>query len=183
MDLDDEISVPTWFSQTLLFVIGMSALFVAYLQTKKATRRLWVVIGCLGLLLSIDEVASLHELVLQIVHNIFYLNSSPTVGRNAWLLVAPIIVVAAGILLWRTYKLLPKRTVFFFAMGFVTLVFGATVIDALAVLYPRNTFMNQGMLVGLEEGLELFGSVIMLLAIINYIEVNHYERLQRILKR
>ncbi len=183
LDLDDEISVPTWYSQILLFTIGIGAFLAAYLQNRQASRRLWVIIGCLGLLLSIDEAASLHELVLQSLHNMYFLDTFPTVSRNAWWLITPLIVLPAGLLIWQAIKLLPKRTALFFILGGVLAVIGGTIVDAVAVIVPTTTFLYQGILVGFEEGLELLGSTIVLFAIADYIETRYHERLHKAVKQ
>ncbi|MBW3568904.1 hypothetical protein KY385_02120 [Candidatus Parcubacteria bacterium] len=172
-DLDDESSVPTWFSQILFFLIGVLALLAAYLEAKIAPRRLWQVIGAVGLIFSIDEVAGLHEFVLQSLHVLFFKDATPTSSDNAWLLIAPIILLAASVFAWKMWRLLPRRTLFLFvAAGSIFLV-GAIAVDMLTSVVPRESFLNQGMLVAFEETLELLGTVIVVYAIVDFLEIHH----------
>lgn len=183
LDLDDETSVPTWFSQTLLFTIGVGALTAAYLQKQKAKRRLWALIGTLGILLSIDEAAALHEFALQSLHNVFFLDTSPTADKNAWVLIVPIILIFALVLAWKSIRLLPKRTVALFVLGGAIFLAAAVIIDALSSTIAPNTFLYQGVMVGIEEFFELLGSIIVLFAVADYIETYHKSDLAESAKR
>lgn len=175
LDLDDEISLPTWYSQILLFAIGTVAFMAAYLQNKRTSRRLWLIIGGLGLLLSIDEGSSFHELLLQSLHNMYFLDTAATVSSNAWWLIAPFIVLFGGILIWKVIRLLPKRTALLFVVGGTMVVIGGTVVDAVSVIVPITSFLHQGIFVAVEEGLELLGSIIVLYAIVDYIESHNHK--------
>lgn len=182
-DLDDESSVSTWFSQALFLSIGLGAMLAAHLSVRTAIRRLWQLVGVLGLLLSVDEVASLHEFVLQSLHNQFFRDASPTSTNNAWLLVTPFILLAVAWFVWMAIRILPKRTTLLFATAICSFLVGAIFFDALASIVDRETFLNQGLLIAVEETLELFGSVISVYAIADYIETQHRMRLQSALKR
>lgn len=182
-DLDDESSVPSWFSQALFLAIGAGAGLAAYLQTNKPIRRLWQVIAALGLLFSIDEVSTLHEHVLQTVHVLFFKDASPTGLANAWWLVAPFILLAGGWMLWKMMRLLPRRTMLLFGIAGLAFLSGAIVIDLLTSIVPRETFLNQGILVASEETLELLGTATALYAIINYLETRHHTSLARAIKQ
>lgn len=182
-DLDDEASVATWFSQALFLAISICAALAAYLSSRAAVRRLWQFIAVLGLLISVDEVAGLHEFVLQSLHNIFFRDSAPTITNNAWLLVTPFILAAVMWFIWKTAKLLPRRTIMLFSVGIFTFLIGAVFFDALASIVDRETFWNQGIFIAIEETLELLGNVIVLYAIADYIESQHGPRLKSALSR
>jgi hypothetical protein len=71
-NLDKERNIPTWFSGLLLFLLGCSA-FVAYYWEKKRIVEgdscfrlpvLWLGIGIIGLVISLDEITILHENIL-----------------------------------------------------------------------------------------------------------------------
>ncbi len=177
-DLDDESSIATWFSQAIFIAISAGATLAAYLSSVTAVRRLWKSIAVLSLLLSIDEVTAMHELILQSLHNIFFKDTSSTISGNAWLLVAPLVFAGALWLLWKIAKLLPRRTLILFAGAIFTFLVGAVFVDMLASLVERETFINQGIIIAIEETLELLGSVLVLYAIADYIEVNHGARLK-----
>lgn len=174
-DLDDEASVPTWFSQVLFLLAGVGSFLAAAVQTERAQRRLWLLLGVLGIWLSVDEVAALHEYALQTIHVLAYQDSSPTMQFNAWWLVAPVLAAAASWLLWHIVRLLPRRTTMLFAAGGALFLVGAVAVDVLANTAARETFLNQGILVALEEGMELVGCATVLYAIVDYLERTHRE--------
>lgn len=177
-DMDDESSIATWFSQAIFIAISAGAALAAYLSSVTAVRRLWKSIAVLSLLLSIDEVTAMHELILQSLHNIFFKDTSSTINGNAWLLVAPFVFAGALWLLWKIAKLLPRRTLILFSGAIFTFLVGAVFVDMLASLVERETFINQGIIIAIEETLELLGSVLVLYAIADYIEDNHGARLK-----
>lgn len=176
-DLDDEISVSTWFSQVLLFSIGIGGFLAAYLERKRVVRRLWVFIGAIGVLLSLDEASSLHEFILQSLHNVFYLNAAPDVAANAWWLVSPFILVGATAITWLVYSYLPRRTFFvFFAGGFVFLT-GAVLVDVVASVATTSPFIKQGILVAIEEVFELIGTITVLYGLADFLERSYRPQL------
>ncbi len=179
-DVDDEVSVPTWYSQILLLFIGLAAFAAAYLSEKKAVARLWAVFGTIGVVYSIDEGSGLHEFVLQTLHVTFFEDASSTKSDNAWLIILPFVLLIAGWLVWSMIRYLPKRTMLLFVLaGFVFLT-GAVGIDLLTSVTERESFLHQGILAGLEEALEIFGSIIALYAIVDYIEKIHATQVKAI---
>lgn len=172
-DLDDEASFPTWVSQFLFLSIAMLAFASSYFSKTVGQKNVWRVIGLGGLMMSIDEIAGLHEYLLQTVHVIFFRDASPTSLDNAWLILAPFIVAGSLILFWFCLKNLPKRTVSLLAFATFTFLMGAVVIDVLISVSARETFLNQGLMVAIEEGLELIGLVIGVYAIANYLDRAH----------
>lgn len=182
-DLDDESSVPTWFSQILFLLISLGALLAAYFQTNNASRNLWRIIAGIGLLFSLDEATTLHEYILQTLHVLFFKDASPTGQHNAWWLVAPFVLAAGAWLIWKALRLLPRQTVTLFMTAGFTFLAGAFVVDMITSTAYRETFLNQGILVAIEESFELLGTVIALYAIADYLETYHYESINAALKQ
>lgn len=172
-DLDDESSVPTWFSQLLFLAIGVSALLAAYLQKNKAVRRLWGIIAAIGLLFSLDEISGLHERVLQSIHVLLFQDAGPTKLANAWWVVLPFVLVICGWLIWQMTHLIPRRTLFIFVLSGFVFLSGAVLVDLFTSVASRETFLNQGVYVAIEETLELIGTIIALYAILDYLETNY----------
>lgn len=107
-NLDKEKNLPTWFSGLLFFLVGCMAFVAHYWERRRNEEHgpcfrlpgLWVVVGAVGLLLSLDEVTVLHE-------NLFWRAIRLTTERlgrgwvyvTQWELVfAPVIVVTFGLL-------------------------------------------------------------------------------------
>lgn len=178
VDFDDEASIPTWISQAILLAIAASAFFAAFVQKISKAKQAWTSIGIVALLLSIDEVAALHELLLQTAHLILYQESRPTIYQNAWIVLLPIILIFGAFLASRIIKYVPKKTIILMVLGAGTLVFGAAVVDALTNADNVNTFAIKGVMVAVEESLEMIGSSTILYAILNYIETNYGGQIQ-----
>jgi len=109
-DFDDEASVPTWLSQFLYLCISVMAALAAYLLPKGSTRRLWVIIAVFAFIFSIDEIAGLHEFVLQTLHVIFYSDAGPGTYANAWLLVAPFLIIGSAWFIYSMASSFPRKT-------------------------------------------------------------------------
>jgi hypothetical protein len=178
-DFDDESSIPTWFSQLIFMCIGLGALLAAHLEKKKPVKQIWKIVGVVGLLFSLDEVAGLHEFLLQTIHNIFFKDQSPTSSDNAWLIVLPFIAVSGLWLTWKMIRLLPKRTIGIFVVASAVFLAGAIGVDLLTSLVERESFFHQGVLVAFEEYFEMMGAVIFLFALLEYIEVNKISELHQ----
>lgn len=169
-DLDDESSVPTWFSQFLLLVVGMAAAVAAWLQTKKILKWIWGGLAFIAVAMSVDEVSTLHEHSLQQLHVYVFDEATPTITENAWLIVLPLVLfftVTAGLAL---YKFFPRRTSLLLLLGGGMFLTGAVLVDALSTDMFSRTFLFQGLAVAVEETLELVGSAVILFAIVDYIE-------------
>lgn len=176
-DLDDESSVPTWLSQALFLFVGVSAALVAYLETKRPRRLIWLTIAIGALVFSIDEVATLHEFTLQTVHVLFFGDSDPTGSANAWLLIMPFIGLAGLWFLWKVALHFPRRTMMLFAGAGAVFLFGAVAVDIIASTAARDSFLNQGIMVAIEESFELGASLVILYTVLNYLETTHQTRL------
>ncbi|HYF96808.1 MAG TPA: hypothetical protein VD947_02080 [Patescibacteria group bacterium] len=182
-DFDDESSVPTWFSQLLFLAIGVSALFAAYLQKDKAPRRLWSIIAGIGLVFSLDEISGLHERVLQSIHVLLFQDAGPTKLANAWWVVLPFVLIICGWLIWQIARLLPTRTLFIFVLSGFVFLSGAVLIDLFTSVASRETFLNQGVYVAIEETLELIGTIIALYAILDYLETNYHTTIANAIRQ
>lgn len=192
-DFDDENSLPTWYSQAILLSIGVSSLVASFLDTSKIKRATWRLLAALGLILSIDEVSGIHELVLQAVHLSTYKESAPTLFSNAWVLLLPIILMAVGYIGYRIARVFPRSFVRLCALGAAVFLSGAVFVDIVTQSMTLSLFESQGLLVALEESLEIMGSTIILYAILRYIEtsftpviikinrviVDHYEKAKK----
>lgn len=167
-DFDDESSIPTWYSQALWFVVFLSAALCAYMSKAQSLRRLWAILAGLSLFFSIDEVSAIHENILQFAHLIAYGDSEASALKNAWLLALPIFLIFAGIILYYAFRLLPRRTVMLFISSAAIFVSGAIFVDIFVSSSDLDTFLAEGILVGLEEFAELAGITVFLYAITDY---------------
>lgn len=181
-DVNDENSVPQWFSQIIFLCIATSAALAGYLAPSKITKRLWCAIATLGLLLSIDDVATLHEFILQGIHNVFFLNRESSFFLNAWWIFLPFALVPAAILAWLGWKYLPRRTIALIILGGLVYVVGKAVMDSLSN-GVTDLFMDRGLIQGMEKIFQYFGSSIVLYAFLDYLRINHAAQIKSAIKR
>lgn len=176
-DMNDETSVPQWFTQALFLAISATAFLAAYMADKKGVRRLWLIIASVGLLMSIDDVATLHEFVLQTLHNTFFLDMAPTFVRNAWLILVPFVLMG---LIWFFVKMLhlfPRRTTTLIMIGSMIFLAGAVFVDSLTNVVADEPFLRRSVMGGVEGALQLVGTIILLYAIVDYLERHHRKAL------
>jgi len=57
-------------------------------------------------------------------------------------------------------------------------MFGAVVVDIFTSITERESFLNQGVFVGIEETIELLSLVIFVYAVADYLEIKHGSRLK-----
>jgi hypothetical protein len=153
-----------------------------YLQTNQPARRIWWLIAGIGLMFSIDEISALHERVLQTLHVTVFQDASPTGLANAWWIVLPFVLLFSAWIIWKMLHLLPRRTIFIFVIGGFVFLSGAVIVDLLTSAGSRETFLNQGIFVAVEETLELLGAIIGLYAIVDYIEIYHHSAVSKAVK-
>lgn len=180
-DMDDESSIPTWFAQVLFLLIAGAAAFAALAEKIKAKRVLWIIIALISTFLSIDEVAGIHEQVLQTIHVLLFHESAPTLLANAWLVILPIVLLAIVLLGKQMIKHFPARLLFVLGAGAGVFLTGAIGVDIVTqgINIPDLSleFLQQGLFVGIEESLELTGAVIVLYGIMEYIENTHNKKI------
>lgn len=182
-DLNDENSLPQWYTQALFLGVSLAAFLAAYLAKDKSSRRLWGLIAAVGLIMSIDDVATLHEFVLQSLHNMFFLDRMPSLLTNAWLLLLPFII---GFLIWlgfKTWQTFPRWTTILLLIGGVVFVIGAVIVDSFTNVFVERSFAAQGIMGAIEGGLQMLGTIIFLYAIVDYLENYHGRAINAAIKQ
>lgn len=159
-DLDEEESFGTWFSTLMLLSASILLFYQARLLQSREDSwyRAWWVLGCLFCLLSVDEVVALHELM-----NSLFENQPWTIGGFIVLLV---IGLAYLPFLWH-YR---GRSAKLFVIAGA--IYGG---GAVAVEHFSGTDLNSlhyNMLTGLEEGMEMFGVVIFIFALLDFLHTD-----------
>lgn len=168
-----EISIPTWYSQVLLFVSGVLMLFIALIRKLTQDKyRGWLFLGVIFLYMSIDEGAELHELA-RLPMDSLQLNSGAFASSWVipWLAVCSIVII----LFYRFWLKLPKKTRLLFFIAGMFFVGGAIGMEMIgSLLYNqhsgdmRSTFMFQ-VYFAVEELFEMIGATIFLYSLIDYI--------------
>jgi hypothetical protein len=178
-DLDDEVSVPTWISQIYYLLLSTAAFLASKFAVKKAQTRLWITIALIALFGSLDEGAGLHELALQSVHNVYFVDQAPSIFANAWWVVLPLISIGFLLLLMQVKKQFDNTTLILFTFSSLVFITGAVIVDLLTTS-TAGGFLVQGVMVAIEEGFELIGLSVAIYAVIRHIETYHPKELSRL---
>lgn len=173
-DVDNEASFPTWFQQMLLFGGSGLFLYVALCKQKikQAAWGYWAALSAVFLYLSIDEGSMVHEMFIPIGRSLAGPNLPRFLG-SAWVLFGlPVVLVFVAVFarwLWR----LPRKTaVGLIAAGavYVSGTLGMEMINAAGIYSP---FVYHGVLVAIEELLEMSGIILLIYTLLQYTRKYH----------
>lgn len=181
-DVNDENSVPQWFSQLLFLAVGLSSFLAAYLNTQRSARTFWSVVGSIGVILSLDDVATLHEYLLQNLHNTFFLDTKSSFFVNAWLLLLPFLLLIGAALAWWASRVLPRRTMVIIVIGGASYILGKIFMDSLAN-NVNDMFIDRGIMQGLEKLFQYGGISLVLYGVLDYLERQHGDAIQRAIRQ
>ncbi len=182
LDVDDEASVPTWYSQFILILGSIFAFVAARLSETKKLKRVWYLLSAGTVLVSLDEVARLHEFVIQTIHVKLWGAAGTSVGKNAWLVILPFIAAGALTLLAYIYKTLPQRTFRLMCIAGVVYFAGSVGIEILSSGMNPNSWTYTTLVTAFEEGLEMIGSALLVFATTDYINRNHRTETKELLR-
>lgn len=178
-DVDDEASVPTWFSQAIWLGVAGASFIAAKLAVKKSARKVWIIMACIGIFFSVDEVSGIHELSLQSLHLLFFGLEQSSSTLNAWWLVMPLVLIFGIWFLRKLFAVLRTRQWFLMMFGWLVFLTGAVGLELYGNDIPHNTFKYQGIVTGVEEGLEMLGGIIILYVILNYLDYQHSGKIKK----
>lgn len=104
-DIGGEANVPTWWNTTLLALVAVTALIAAEISERaSAVRRAWRIVAAAAAYLSLDEAASLHERLANVVP------SEVDVPTYAWVLPGSLLALAGTAVLVVAGRHLPHPT-------------------------------------------------------------------------
>jgi hypothetical protein len=170
-DLDKENNVPTFYSSlALLFSAILLWLIASIHRAKKSSSYLsWLGLSIIFGYLSIDEIASIHELLLNPVRN-----SLHTTGLLyfAWVIPYGILFVFFATAYLRFLLRLPRKTKVLFIVSGTAFVLGALGFELLGSLQFTLHGLNNltySILYTCEECLEMVSIAIFIYALLDYI--------------
>lgn len=171
--LDEELSFPTWVNSMLALIAGCFAWVVGKHKVNKRKKTTWYVVALVGVLISIDEVASFHELLLQALHILAKFGDRQDFLDNAWLILLPLILIGVIYGVYELHKNLPRHTSKRLVIALFVYLLGALVVEFLSIPFDKSLLVyNLGMVV-LEETLEMIGVWLALRAVL--LHINEHE--------
>ena len=165
-----EANIPTWYSSIALAVAaGLLAISAVLVRRSGGPYwRHWAALGVIFLMLSMDEVAQLHELTVRPVTAIL---KNQFLWYISWVVPAGVLLVVFGIAYWRFFLALPGPTRRGFAVAFMVYVGGALGMELATAAFGRMWEERFHFLFNLtEETMEMAGVVILILTVTGFIE-------------
>lgn len=180
LDVDGEMTIPTWYSSFQLLLAGGLLGVAAVANRESRFHRHWAVLGWLFLILSIDEMSSIHERFMGPMRGALYkFGLYNSFFYFAWVVPAVIFLILLGIAYFRFLRALPPRTLRLFLVAGAIFVAGAIGLEMLGanfVYYEGITDRSFRMLQPLEELGEMLGLTIFIYALLDYLR-SHTEDL------
>jgi len=159
-DVDEEENLPTWYSAAALL---LTATFLLLLALRKRTQhdpwaRYWLGLALAFGLLSLDEIAGLHE-------------TFNSMFESSWGILGGVVAAVFGLAYLRFLRDLPAFTRWRFLAAGVLFVGGAVGVEMATDWYDDRDLLDTlsyNLWTAVEEGLEMTGVVVFLHALLGY---------------
>jgi hypothetical protein len=172
LDLSAEQSVGTWFTSGTLAAGAVLAVVLALVPGPRLVRRGWVALAAFLALLSLDEVAGLHEWAGEVIPR--YAGDLPPVLEYAW--VVPAVIILALFVAWqrRFLAALPRPLTRRLAVALVLYAGGAVGLEVVEGVMHADTGQVDAaylLVAGVEETLEVAAAALLVLALLRHLAV------------
>jgi hypothetical protein len=157
IDLDEENNLPTWFSSFLM--LNVAGLLFLVRKSTDAWRGHWTVLATGFFLMSVDEVAGVHETL-------------NTATDTLWVWPALVLVVALGLWFLPFLRALPRATMVLFILAGLVFIGGSIGMEIVGDPMDADTLVYS-MTVLVEESMEMMGVLIFAHALIRYLQAQH----------
>lgn len=168
--VDSELNLPTWYSSVALLACGvlLGAIAAAQRQTTFGHWKQWAVLSVIFVLMSLDEMASLHEMPSGPIRRALEMDG---ILRFGWVVLALPVVLLLGCAYARFLWRLPARTRTLFLVAAATYVGGALGMEVVGGFLAEQYGMRDARYLTAatcEELLEMVGVAVFLLALLDY---------------
>lgn len=174
VDLDGENTIPAYYEGMSLLVCSLLLMLIAWEKNRARDRFVWQwrILACAFVFLSLDEVASIHEISIEFIRDRFHTSG---IFHFAWVIPAGMLVIAMGVMYARFLWNLPARSRWLFVISGVTFVSGALVMEMVGG-HIHNTFGQYSIQylteTIVEEALEMVGITLFIFTLLDYLERN-----------
>ena len=176
-DVNRENNIPTYFSSFLLLTAaGLLAIVTMSKRRDRAQYAThWFILMIIFLFLSVDESASLHELLIKPLRHALNL---PGIWFHAWVIAGFAFVVIFVIFYYRFFLNLPARTKLYLVIATLFLVGGAIGVEFIGGAYldiHGDWTFTYGIMTIIEEAFEMIGILFFIIAILDYIKLDKMD--------
>ena len=175
----EEVTFHTWLSSAglLLSAVILMLIGIAAYRERKAYARHWIALAFVFLILSVDEVAALHEITANFVRIVM---DPQGFLSYPWVVVGLIVSGLLGIAFLRFIVRLPTKTRALVVLAGLTYLGGALGMEMVAANYESlHGAENFGyfMISSTEELMEMLGVAVFLYALLDYAR-SHFGRIE-----
>lgn len=170
-NLNAEVSIPTWYSQSILLIAAGLAGLVSLRAT--AYKKHWIGLGLLLAYISMDEGAAIHELTATPMRQLMGVESGPL--YYGWVVLFGGLVLLIGALYAKFLLALPARTRNLFVLAGMLFVSGGIGMEMIGAHFAAQTGelgLGYALAAGAEEFLEMIGVVMLIHGLLDYIKVH-----------
>jgi hypothetical protein len=174
INLDSEISIPTWFQSTLLLLAGALTALIAVIRSRASPSyvRHWIVAAVALILMSGDEMLALHEMLIDPMRAL--LDVGGGLIYFAWIVPGAVVAVAFAATYLRFLAHLPERIRKLFVTAGVLYLMGVLGMEALDGAYASSQgsdTLGYMLLTDLEEVFEMAGLLVLVYALLSYLSI------------
>lgn len=170
-DLGSEANIPTWFSSLILFISACLLFLISYYKGKQYKfQKYWKILGFIFVLLSIDELASIHEDFNNPVRSLFHAGG---IFYWSWIIPAIMILIIMFFVFLKFLLSLPKSTRNLITISGIIYIGGAVGLEMIGgLLYSKHLDGSFMMKIEnfFEEMMEMTGILIFIWSLLNYIK-------------
>lgn len=169
--VDAEVSIPTWYGQSILLVAAGLLFLIA--KTVRRDKRYWYILAVVVLFASIDEGASVHELLIVPLRELLSISAGPL--YYTWVIVYGLGLLAAMLFFLRFFGRLLRKTRLLLIAALTVFLAGALGMEMIGgwiISQPDIDWQYYALSVGLEELLEMLGVAILIYALLDYLSTH-----------
>lgn len=181
LNMNSEVSLPTWFSQTLLLavaaLVALAGLIVSNIKGRLAYA--WFLLSAIFVYLSIDEGASLHEPSTAIIQAQLLRFDVEVSRLQVWLVEGTLALTVFAVAFTKLWLSLPKKARLLSCVGVILYGLGAVGTDVVAQLLGLATGVEDfeyAIWVAVEEGLEMLGVSLVAYGLAGYVQILNKKR-------
>ncbi|NEQ40335.1 MAG: hypothetical protein F6K40_30525 [Okeania sp. SIO3I5] len=172
INLDREMNIPTWYSGLMLVFCGLIIRGIFTIKKSQSDRfwRQWQILSIIFFILAIDEIASIHEIL--IIDDLADALNLPSFWHSVWVIPGTILV---AIFIWKYWKFilyLPKQLRRYFLIAISLYIGGALGMEMVGSYYDGidgQQNLIYAMLATIEEVMEMMGCVVFIYSLLTYL--------------
>ncbi len=172
LNLDREMNIPTWYSGLMLVSCGLIIRGIFSIKKSESDRwwRQWRTLSIIFFILAIDEIASIHEIL--IIDDLADALNLPSFWHSVWVIPGTILV---AIFIWKYWKFilyLPSQLKRYFIIAISVYVGGALGMEMVGSYYDGidgQQNLVYAMLATIEEVMEMMGCVVFIYGLLTYL--------------